>query len=416
MNKIEELIYRLCPNGVEYKELWELTIWDKKFNGTTKEMQPKIENFKHISAKELKNLPIGGESIKLLSTGNYDEYTNDTSNENINCGEVIAIPSGGNAKIKYYSGKFIDSGNILAISKDIRLFNLKFIYYYLQRNITIIAEYFRGSGIKHPEMKSILKIKIPVPPIEVQKEIVRILDQLSKFTEEIKEKLAMEFTARKQQYEFYRDELLNIERRIKNIAWVKMDDIFYIRNGYTPAKNNPEYWNDGIVPWFRLEDIRQNGRLLDDAIQHVSLSAVKGGKYIKSGSLIISTTATIGEHALVNIDCLTNQQITSFTIKENMFNKINIKYIFYYFFKFGKWCVNNANNCGNLPIIGLRKLNNYLIPIPILEEQNHIVSILDKFDKIVNDLTEGLPAEIEARQKQFEYYREKLLTFKEKVN
>lgn len=397
MNNIEELINRLCPNGVEYDTFGNVLNYE----------QPTKYIVNSTNYNNDYSIPVltAGQTFILGYTNEKDGVYNASKNNPV----IIFDDFTGAIKWVDFPFKVKSSAMKMLTSKTDRII-LRYVYHIMSNKA------FSSSEHKRLWIGVYSSFECPVPPIEVQKEIVRILDQLSKFTEEIKEKLAMEFTARKQQYEFYRDELLNIERRIKNIAWVKMDDIFYIRNGYTPAKNNPEYWNDGIVPWFRLEDIRQNGRLLDDAIQHVSLSAVKGGKYIKSGSLIISTTATIGEHALVNIDCLTNQQITSFTIKENMFNKINIKYIFYYFFKFGKWCVNNANNCGNLPIIGLRKLNNYLIPIPILEEQNHIVSILDKFDKIVNDLTEGLPAEIEARQKQFEYYREKLLTFKEKVN
>ena len=90
---------------------------------------------------------------------------------------------------------------------------------------------------------------------------------------------------------------------------------------------------------------------------------------------------------------------------------IDIKFIFYLFFNFGKWCKNNVNKGGGLPIINTAKLAIYTVPIPSLEEQHRIVAILDRFDKLCNDLSEGLPAEIEARKKQYEYYRDKLLSF-----
>jgi type I restriction enzyme S subunit len=96
------------------------------------------------------------------------------------------------------------------------------------------------------------------------------------------------------------------------VEYKEIDEIFELKNGYTPSKRNNDFWENGTVPWFTLNDIRTNGRLLDDSIQHVTEDGVKGGKLIPKGSIIMSTTATIGEHALIKVDALTNQQITSF--------------------------------------------------------------------------------------------------------
>lgn len=90
-----------------------------------------------------------------------------------------------------------------------------------------------------------------------------------------------------------------------------MSEIFEMKNGYTPSKAVTEYWENGIIPWFRMEDIRKNGRILSDSILHITPQAVKGGKLFHANSIILATTATIGEHALIIADSLANQQFTN---------------------------------------------------------------------------------------------------------
>jgi len=203
------------------------------------------------------------------------------------------------------------------------------------------------------------------------------------------------------------------------VEWKAIEDLFHIRNGYTPSKANQEYWENGTIPWFRMEDIRQKGRILSDSIQHISNSAVKG-TLIPANSLFMSTTATIGEYALVLVPFLTNQQITSFSLKEQYIENINIKFLFYCFYDFGKWCSENANKNGGLGIIGINKLKLYQFPIPCpntpqksLEIQKEIVRILDTFTERTESLMNELTKELEARKKQYSYYREQLLNFEE---
>ena len=116
------------------------------------------------------------------------------------------------------------------------------------------------------------------------------------------------------------------------------------------------------------------------------------------------------------VDALTNQQITCLTIRSEYTEKLLPKFVFYYAFVLGEWCKKNVNQGGGLPIIGTEKIKTFLFPVPDVEIQRHIISVLDRFDTLCNDLTSGLPAEIAARQKQYEYYRDKLLTFGEKEN
>ena len=164
-----------------------------------------------------------------------------------------------------------------------------------------------------------------------------------------------------------------------------------------------------------MEDIRENGRVLSDAIQHVSENAVKGKGKFPANSIIVATSATIGEHALITCESLANQRFVSLHPKEQHLDNVDIKYLYYYFFIVDEWCKLNLNE-GNFASVDMKIFAKFEIPVPPLDEQTRIVAILDRFDTLTNDITSGLPAEIAARQKQYEYYRDKLLSFKEAVS
>ena len=210
LNWIEQkLLYQ-----VEYKKLWELVNFDKKFNNVEKYKQDEILHFVHISAKKLKEYKLNSNgNVKILSTGNYEGFIDYIENDsNINFGEIISIPSGGSPILKYYKGYFIDSLNILFSSKNTSKINLKFIYYFLINDIFFIEENFRGSSIKHPNMSTIIEINIPLPSIEVQNKIVNILDKLQDYSKDIKTGLPLKIEQRQKQYEYYRNSLLKFKK------------------------------------------------------------------------------------------------------------------------------------------------------------------------------------------------------------
>lgn len=193
------------------------------------------------------------------------------------------------------------------------------------------------------------------------------------------------------------------------VEYKTLDDLFVLKNGYTPSKKNDEYWHNGTVPWFRLEDIRTNGRVLSDAKQHVTSKAVKGSLF-PANSIIVSTTATIGEHALIESPFLINQQLTCVSAKEQFKAQINIKFVFYYFEILKKDFKRIASQSGNMPIVSLAKMKQLLMPLPPLEVQEEIVRLLDDFTAKTAELQDKLNEELEARKKQYEYYRDTLLT------
>jgi len=171
-------------------------------------------SFKHISANELKRYEkCNFGNVKLLSTGLYDGYIKYNENDNnINYGEIIALPSGGSPIIKYYNGYFIDSLNIIFSQKNKKECNLKFIYYFLIANKMLIEENYRGASVKHPNMIEIIELLIPIPHISIQNKIVEILDKLEAYTKDIGVGLPFEIKQRKKQYEYYRNKLLDFKK------------------------------------------------------------------------------------------------------------------------------------------------------------------------------------------------------------
>ncbi|MCL1945253.1 MAG: restriction endonuclease subunit S [Firmicutes bacterium] len=272
------------------------------------------------------------------------------------------------------------------------------------------------------------KIRIAIPPLQIQRDIVSILDKFERMTNSLQEGLPAEIEARRKQYEYYRDKLLTFSEqggglRLEALEWIlreigieeeceyrELNEICHIRGGYTPSKANKEYWEDGAIPWFRMEDIREKGRILRDSIQHVHERAIKGKGLFKAKSIIMSTTATIGEHAMPIVDYLSNQQFTNLEIRKSFEERIDSKYFYYWCYVLGEWCKSNTNVSG-FACVDMSKLSKVKVPIPPLTKQQEIVGILDKFERMTNSLQDGLPAEIEARRKQYEYYRDKLLSF-----
>ena len=156
------------------------------------------------------------------------------------------------------------------------------------------------------------------------------------------------------------------------------------RNGYTPSKNIKGYWENGTIPWFRMEDLREHGRILEDAIQHVTNDAIKG-ELFSPYSIIMSTTATIGEHALIIADSLANQQFTNFSIRKSLNNIVDTMWFYWYCYKIGEWCRDNIHE-GGLAAVNMVDLAKLIIPIPPLSEQTRIASALTSIDNLISSL------------------------------
>ena len=187
------------------------------------------------------------------------------------------------------------------------------------------------------------------------------------------------------------------------VEYRPIEELFTTRNGYTPSKSNSSYWANGTVPWFRMEDIRENGGILSKSLQSVHESALKKGGMFPSGSIIVATSATIGEHALINVDFLCNQRFTVLILKDEFKNLLSPKFLYYYSFVLDRWCLANTTQ-SSFASVDMKRFKKFEFPVPPLEIQEAIVEILDKF----TNLEAELEAELEARTLQYEYYRDSL--------
>lgn len=383
MSKINDLIKELCPNGVEYVKLEELVDY----------IQPAKYIVKNTNYDIKYDVPVltAGQTFILGYTNEKDGiYYASADNPVI----IFDDFTTGNHWVDF-NFKVKSSAMKILISKTDNLF--KYIYYCIS-NIDYVPKEHSRQWIQVYS-----QFQIPLPPLKVQEEIVRILDKFGELEAEIE----AELEARESQYEFWRGKLFEI----KDAKEVRLDELFNLKNGFTPSKSNGEFWKNGTIPWFRMEDIRENGRILDDSIQHVTVEATKGN-IMPANSIIISTSATIGEHALITCKSLSNQRFTYLMLKDEYKNFVDMKYIFYHCFLLDKYCLGNLNQ-GNFASIDMNAFKKYIFKIPSLEKQKKIVSILDRFDDLTSNITIGLPAEIELRRKQYEYYRNKLLSFEE---
>lgn len=190
------------------------------------------------------------------------------------------------------------------------------------------------------------------------------------------------------------------------VEYKEIQELFTLKNGYTPARSNQSNYKDGIIPWFRMEDIRENGGILSDSLQKISQTAVKG-KLFPADSIIVATSATIGVHALITVDFLCNQRFTCLITKEKYKEKLHPKFIYYICFNLDKWCLENSN-ISSFASVDMARFRKYKIPVPPLPIQEKIVQILDKFTELTAELT----AELEKRKQQYQHYRKELLKFK----
>lgn len=309
----------------------------------------------------------------------------------------------------------------------------EYVYYYLNSIKDYLANKSYGSAQDNLNLSSFSSLKIPVPSLGIQSRIVQVLDNFDTVCHDLNIGLPKEIELRQKQYEFFREKLLTFTAEgvypdsgqwtvawaqsdlIKLLNWVfgpirvELGQIFNTKNGYTPTKTNLDNWRNGTIPWFRMEDIRENGGILSDSIQHITEGAVKG-ELFPANSIIIATSATIGYHALVTRKFLANQRFTCLLAKEGISGLFIPNFLYYYCFKLDEFCRQNTLQ-GNFATVDMTKFKKFKFIIPSIKRQREIISILDHFNTLTTSLSEGLPKEIELRQKQYEYWREQLLNF-----
>ena len=257
-----------------------------------------------------------------------------------------------------------------------------------------------GGAVQNLNADIVKGLVMPVVPLEVQREIVRILDQFTELTAELTTQLNAELTARKKQYAYYRDKLLT---QGKSVTWMTLGEIGNVSMCKRIMKS--ETSGEGDVPFFKIGTF---GKEPDAYITREKFEKYRNKySFPKKGDVLISAAGTIGRTVIYDGEPAYFQD-SNIVWLDNDESKVLNRYLFYYY-QMQPWAVSTGGTIARLYNDNISKAR---IAVPSLEEQHHIVSILDRFDNLCNDLSSGLPAEIEARQKQYEYYRDKLLNFK----
>ncbi|MCO7252176.1 restriction endonuclease subunit S [Pseudoalteromonas sp. Ps84H-4] len=320
-------------------------------------------------------------------------------------------------------------GNQSAISGDMMLFrheqNVKYLAHYFLTEAFQAQKrkYITGAKVRRVSSGDLSKIVVPIPcpdnpekSLAIQAEIVRILDAFSAMTAE----LTAELNMRKKQYNYYRDQLLSFDLSADHagegeVEWKTLGDVtkkWY--SGGTPKAGNPEFYEDGDIPWLRTQEVKFADIFDTDVKVTPAALQNSSAKWIPENCVIIAISgATAGRSAINKIPLTTNQHCGCLEIDDK---KALYRYVFH-------WVSFNYENIKALGQGARGDLNstiikNFRLPVPYandpaksLAEQARIVAILDKFDTLTTSLQKGLPREIELRQKQYEYYRDLLLSF-----
>lgn len=392
MNKLDELIQTLCPDGVEYKTIGEITnisrgkVMSKDYLRENKGEYP-------VYSSQTENNGM----LEAITTYAYDgEYLTWTT-DGANAGTVF-----------YRTGKFSITNVCGLIDNTSSNVNTKYLYYVLNKK----APNYVSSGMGNPKLMSnvMSKITIPIPPLEVQKEIVHLLDDFTAKTTELQTELNKEYEVRKKQYEYYRDTLLT---RNEQIPRVKLCDI--ATSLYRGAGIKRDQVTEKGIPCVRYGEIYTTyDTCFNDCVSHTDEKYLASPKFFEHGDILFAITGESVEDIAKSIaylghdKCLAGGDIV--VMKHNQ----NPRYLAHVLStgmaraQKSKGKVKNKVVHSSVPSI-----EQIEIPLPSLDDQKKYADILDGFYLALNQLQSELPAEIESRQKQYEYYRDKLLTFKE---
>ncbi len=368
MSKIDDLIKQYCPNGVEYKELGDIC---------------NFKRGKTITAKDI----IWGD-VPVIAGGQKPAYYHNEANR---FGETIVVSSSGAyaGYVSYWTIPVFLSDSFSVEPKQSLI--TKYVFYFLKNLQNKIYTLKKGSGVPHVHGSDLAKLIIPVPPLPVQEEIVKVLDAFTALEAE----LEAELEARKRQYEYYRNKLLTFDENTTGggrIKFMQLGEVAVIQRGKRLTK--PQLLQDGLYPVFHggiepLGYYNQKNRESDTV-------------------MVINVGASAGTVGYSPVDFWSSDGCFCISHSKLFLNKY-----LYHTLKTKEAFLQSKVRKAGIPTLDNSVVEKVVVAIPPLDEQERIVAILDKFDSLVNDISEGLPAELTARRQQYEYYRNKLLTFDE---
>ncbi len=402
MSKLEELIKKMCPDGVEYKKLKEVTDFVQGF--AFKNNTFKNEGIGLVRTTNIQDKSVSKENMIYIDQKDYVENLE----KYIIRKDRILIGMSGTIKVGMNSSDelFYLNQRVGMFIPNEKIINNKFLFYILDNSIPKLYNLVSGSSVKNLSSNTLNDFRIAVPPLEVQCEIVHILDDFTLLSAE----LSAELKARRKQFNYYRDELIKTAhgaeyKTLKEIA----------TDMYRGAGIKRDEVTETGIPCVRYGEIYTTYNVLfDSCVSHTDETKQKSKKYFEYGDVLFAITGESVEEIGKSTVYLGNDKCLAGGDTVVMKHNENPKYIGYALstteaqMQKSKGKVKSKVVHSSVP--ALKEIS---IPIPSLKEQERIASLIENFDKICNDLSEGLPAEIEKRQKQYEYYRDKLLSFKE---
>jgi type I restriction enzyme S subunit len=418
MSRLEELIQELCPNGVEYKKICEIceTITDYTAAGSFADI---AKNVKYINNKVGYAQLIRTTDLKSkFENPNKFIYVDEHAfnylwRVNLDI-EGLVLPNVGNCGEVYYvtPNRLPFEHNVLgpnaiwvrSCTVENRYLHHLFLSSEFQKKLSKIIS---PTGQKKFNKTNFKALTIPVPPLEVQREIVRILDNFTSLTAELQ--------ARKKQYEYYHNCLMDFSGR--NIEYKSVGELFEIKNGLNKEK---DAFGKG-QPIINFTDVYNKRWLANGSFQGlVDVTEEEIKRYsAKKGDVFFTRTSETKEDIGMSstlIEDIPNCVFSGFVLRARPITNLLLPKFCSYYFSTNKvrgTIIRYAAFTTRATTTG-PKLSKIMVPIISIKEQERIVSILDRFDSLCNNISSGLPAEIEARQKQYEYYRDKLLSFQVK--
>lgn len=343
----------------------------------------------NITAGQMKELHKDGAPLKIFAGGKTVALVDyeDIPSKDVNTEPSIIVKSRGGIEFEYYDKPFSHKNEMWSYHSQDENINIKFVYYFLK----IQESYFQNIAgrMQMPQISipDTDKFKIPIPPLEIQQKIVDILDSFTELTAELTAEVTAELTARKQQYNYYRERLLSFEEN--EVEWKTLNEITKIQRGKRLIKS----------------ELEESGKY---AVYQNSMTPL--GYYHESNVMadttFIISAGSAGEIGYSSIDFWAADDVYYFTAHEKLVNKF-----LYYFLLTQQSKITGQVRRASVPRLSRTAFEKLQIPIPLIEKQQRIVSILDKFEMLTTSISEGLPKEIELRKKQYEYYRDLLLTF-----
>ena len=383
------------------------TFLEKLLDGAEVKWMPldEVANIANNARKPVKSsLRISG-NIPYYGANNIQDYVEGYTHD----GEFVLIAEDGSASLENYSiqwavGKFWANNHVHVVNGKEKL-NNRFLYHYLT-NMNFIP-FLAGKERAKLTKAKLQQIPIPIPPLPVQTEIVKILDALTALTSE----LTSELTLRRKQYEYYREKLLSEEELGKvGFEWRTLGDVAKIQRGASPRPISQYITDDpNGIPWIKIGDTSLDSKYIENTAQKITIEGAEKSRILKSGDFVMSNSMSYGRPYILKISGAIHDGWASISDFENI---LNSDFLYYYLSSNtvqSYW--NGKINSSSVSNLNSDIIKSLPIPIPTLNIQIEIAKTLDKFEILTNSITEGLPLAIEQSQKRYEYYRELLLNF-----